>query len=380
MGIKFVEANSEQVINNLVTQFETALGETLQPSDERRIFLNNLAQVVVGLKANINEAGNNVLLRYSKGEALDAIGELFGVTRIPAEYAKCVLAFKLSKVQNIDITIPKGTRATPDGKIYFATDLPLVIKAGEMTGSVNATATATGSNHNGFAANSVKYIVDNVQYLAEVYNTEATTGGTDTESDDSLRDRIRLAPESFSTAGCEESYIYWAKAASNDVGDVVVYSPVNDATLSAEEKSAGAGKVYIYILKKDGSIPEQTDAVLQRVYESVSASDKRPLTDQVTVSPPTAVTYAIDFNYYIAEENSMDVEDIKIAVNTAVEKYIEWQCEKIGRDINPDKLRQLVLNAGASRVVLTSPTFTTISASQVAELSTQTVTYAGISE
>ena len=380
MGINFVEADSERVINNLVTQFETALGETLQPSDERKIFLNNLAQVVIALKSNINEAGNNVLLRYSKGEALDAIGEMFGVTRIPAEYAKCVLEFKLSKVQDIDITIPQGTRATPDGKIYFATDLPLVIKAGETTGSVNATATATGSSHNGFTVNSVKYIVDNVQYLAEVHNTEPTTGGTDIENDDSLRDRIRLAPESFSTAGCEEGYIYWAKAASNDVGDVVVYSPVNDATLTAEQRSAGAGKVYIYILKKDGSIPDQTDAVLQRVFESVSASDKRPLTDQVIVSPPAAVTYAIDFNYYIAEENAMDAEDIKLAVNTAVDNYIKWQCEKIGRDINPDKLRQLVLNAGAARVVLASPAFTTISASQVAELSTKTVTYAGISE
>ena len=53
MGLKFVEYDSETVMSALVTQFEKATGETLQPSDERRIFLNQLAQVIVGINASI---------------------------------------------------------------------------------------------------------------------------------------------------------------------------------------------------------------------------------------------------------------------------------------------------------------------------------------
>jgi len=382
MRIEFVKYDSETIVNELVSQFEKVLGETLQPSDERRIFLNQLAQVIVGINANINDTGNQVLLRNARGEALDAIGEMLGVKRLEAGKAKCTLKFTLAAAQSFSVTIPKGTRATPDGKIYFATDSDLVIRAQSTEGTVLATATEAGVSHNGFAENTIKYIVDNAQFLSSVTNTTVSSGGTDEESDDNLRERIRLVPESFSTAGCEDGYIYWAKTASADVGDVVAYSPANDTSLSEEERKAGAGKVFIYILKEDGSIPTADDTLLGEVFKVVSAKDKRPLTDKVEVLPPSAVSYSVNFRYYVAAEDEMNAEEIKAAVNSAVNEYIVWQGAKIGRDINPDKLRSLVLNAGASRVDLTSPTsYIALNRTQVAALTGEIeATYAGISE
>ena len=382
MGLKFVDYDSEKVIAELVAHFENVLGETLQPSDERRIFLNTVAQVVVALKANVNDTGNQTLLRYARGENLDAIGELLGVDRLQAGYAKCTLKFTLSEAQNnTDITIPKGTRATPDGSVYFATDEVLIIKAGTTTGEMTATSTEAGSKNNGYTAGQIKYIVDNVQFLKSVENTSVSAGGSDKESDDSFRERIRLVPESFSTAGCVEGYIYWAKSASADVGDVVPYSTVNDTSLTDEERMAGAGKVYIYILKADGTIPTQNDELLDIVYNAVSANDKRPLTDFVIVSAPNVVNYSINLSYYIEEADEMNAADIQKAVNEAINNYVKWQGEKIGRDINPDKLRNLLLNAGASRIALTSPTFVSLNKTQVASLNGDIIaTYAGISE
>jgi phage-related baseplate assembly protein len=376
MGIKFVDNDSENILNELVTQFEAVLGESLQPSDERRIFLYQLAQVVVGLKSDINDTGNQVLLRYARGEALDAIGELLGVYRLPESFAKCNLKFSLSAVQPISITIPKGTRVTPDGYVYFATDSVLTIPAGSLTGEVGATATEAGIAYNDYAADTLIYIVDNTQFLASVTNTDKTAGGTDRESDDSLRERIRLAPESFSTAGSEESYIYWAKTASADVGDVVV-------------TSLKAGEVNIYILKADGTIPDATnDKVLfDSVYKVVSAKDKRPLTDKVNVLPPTKKEYSINLRYYISADDEANATDIANAVNKAVKDYIAWQGEKIGRDINPDKLRSLVLEAGAVSIILTAPSaYTAVSGTEIASFSgdisdmSETVIYMGIRE
>lgn len=379
--IQFVECDSEKIISELVSQFEAVLGEKLQPSDERRIFLNQLAQVIVGIRSNINDSGNQVLLRYARGEALDAIGELLGVPRLTARYAKCTLKFTISSAQAVDVIVPKGTRATPDGNVYFSTDEPLIILAGNTEGEVGATAVDSGSEHNGIVENRIIYIVDYVPYLATVSNTSETFGGAEEESDDNYRERIRLVPESFSTAGCIDSYIYWAKSASADVGDVIVYSPVNDTTLTDEERQAGAGKVFVYILKADGTIPEADDDLLKTVLSVVSAKDKRPLTDFVQVLPPNAVNYSISFSYYISEENILNAVDIQRAVNEAVNEYIEWQGGKIGRDINPDKLRNLVLNAGASRVLLTSPTYTTLNNTQIGSLTGEiTATYAGLSE
>lgn len=353
--LNFVDYNSESVISELVAQFEKAVGETLQPSDERRIFLNQLAQVVILLNANINDSGNQVLLRYSRGDALDAIGEMFGVERLPAESAKCTLKFTLS-TDDSTVVIPKGTRATPDGNIYFATDNALIIPVGATEGIVSATATVAGTANNGYTIGQIKYIVDNVPYLSSVANTTVSAGGTDEEDDDSLRARIRLAPESFSTAGCVDGYIYWTKSANINVGDVTVVSP-------------SAGCVDIYILKADGTIPtEEDEPWLDEVRAFVSARDKRPLTDRVTVKTPEPIDYAIKFDYYITEDDALNVTEIKAKVREAVTKYAKWQSEKIGRDINPDKLRSLVLNAGASRVVLTSPDFMALENTQIARL------------
>lgn len=386
MGIKFVEYDSEAIIDRLVEQFETALGETLQPSDERRIFLNNLAQVIVGINSNINETGNNVLLRYAKGEALDAIGEMLGVTRMEAGYAKCTLQYTLSEAQSSPITIPKGHKVTPDGVRHFATDKALTIPTGSLSGTVTATATQAGADYNGFGIGAIKYVTDNtVTFLASVSNTTASGGGSDKETDESLRERIRLVPESYTTAGSEEAYIYWAKSASNDVGDVVPYSTVNDTTLTEEEREAGAGKVYIYFLKADGTLPDTTNdkELIDTIQQVVSAEDVRPLTDWVIVAPPETVPYSVKFDYYISEENSLNESAIISAVNEAVNTYVKWQGEKIGRDINPDRLRQLVLNAGASRVVFTDETFvfTVVKKSQVASLTgTALGSYKGVSE
>lgn len=381
MSIKFVENDSEKIISELVKGFENALGETLQPSDERRIFLSQLAQVIVGINSNINDTGNQVILRYARGESLDAIGELLGVERLQAECAKCTLKFTISAPQETSITIPKGTRATPDGIIYFLTEKDLIILAGEVTGEVSAIAGEAGEAYNDFTSGQIKYIVDNTTFLASVENTTVSAGGTDGESDDSFRERIRLVPESFSTTGCEEGYIYYAKSASADVGDVVPYSPVNDESLTEEERMAGAGKVFIYILKADGSIPSEDDELIKIVYNSVSALDKRPLTDFVTVLPPSAVEYSINLEYYISQEDEINAVEIQEKVSAAIEQYIKWQSEKIGRDINPDKLRNLMLNAGASRIVITTPSFTTLNKTQIASLNGAiTADFSGFSE
>lgn len=379
--LNFIDNNSEEIVKNLTSTFEAALGEKYQKSDERSLFLYQLAQVVVLINSSINDVGNQVLLRYARGQALDDIGDLLGVYRLPATCATCIIKFALSAEQATRVTIPKGTRVTPDGKIYFATTSDLVIKAGTLSGEVEAQATTAGSSCNDYTVGSIRYIVDNVQYLSAVENVTKSAGGTDEESDDSLRERIRLVPESYSTAGCTEGYEYFAKSASANVGDVVVYSPVNDTTLSEEERQAGAGRVYIYVLNADGTIPNADSEIIKQVADATTAKDRRPLTDFVTVLPPEKEDYSIDFTYYISEENASKVESIEKAIAEAVAEYIKWQSAKIGRDINPDKLRNLVFNAGASRIEITSPTFTTLGKTRVAALSgTATYNNAGFTE
>ena len=67
-------------------------------------------------------------------------------------------------------------------------------------------------------------------------------------------------------------------------------------------------------------------------------------------------------------------------VNKAIEDYISWQNSKIGRDINPDKLVEKIMAAGAKRVTVTSPTYQSCNKTEVAQIQNENVIYGGLED
>lgn len=96
-------------------------------------------------------------------------------------------------------------------------------------------------------------------------NVTLSFGGADIESDDRLRDRIILAPESFSVAGPKGAYIYWAKTAHQNIIDVAVESPE-------------PGTVNVYPLMKDGVLTVEVKSLVEEVLNN---DKRRPLCDLV---------------------------------------------------------------------------------------------------
>ena len=106
----------------------------------------------------------------------------------------------------------------------------------------------------------------------------------------------------------------------------------------------------------DGSIaPDETKKAMVEV---CSADEVRPLTDRVISGDPDVVNYNIDLTYYLTRDGDISAADAQTRVNEAVQQYISWQSGKMGRDINPDKLRYLLLEVGIKRVDLQQPVFT----------------------
>ena len=360
--INFVETDSEVIANDLISRFEEYLGEALYPGDERRIFLQSIAYVISDQLIHINETGRGNLLRYAEGKELDALGEFYNNDRLPAIKAITTVRFKLANAQPTIITVPKGTRVTPDGKIFFATDEDVIFSANsvELEKDVMATATVGGKSHNDFAIGTINKIVDAIPYVTSVTNITISGGGSDEETDDEYRERLRLSPFTFSVAGPANSYKAIALSASGDIGDVAVYSP-------------SAGVVEIALIKDGGEIPEPTDEILSTVLAACSADDVRPLTDNVRVVPATGIDMNIALTYYIPNNDTSKVTEIE----NAVEEYCTWQTEKLGRDINPDKLISMLFNAGAARVTVTSPTYQALEENEIAKIGTKTVVYGG---
>lgn len=367
--LKFIETNASEIYEIVIGSLENKCGEDLYPGDERRIFGEAMVPLVVALFNAVNDACRQKMLRYARGEVLDALGERENVTRSAAVSATTTERFSLNTAISENIIIPKGTRVTSDYTNYFATDTTAVLAAGDTFVDVPVTAETGGSSANGIAIGQINVLVDTVPYIDSVSNTAATSGGSDEETDDAYRDRIRTSGASLSVAGPSNAYKYWAMEADSTVADAAVDSP-------------SPGVVLITPICYGGEIPDES--ILAKVLEKCSADDIRPLTDLVKVQAPSVETYDIELKYYTTEaDESACVETIE-GDGGAIDKYVYWQGSALNRDINPDYLRKLILApnwsddaVGAVRVEVISPTFKNLNSTTVAKFSGNlTVTHA----
>lgn len=364
--IDFVNEDVQHVTNNLITVVEALVERKLYPGDPLRLFLLSIAKIVVQQRVLINHVKRMDHLRYAKGVYLDYLGVASGTERLHAAFARATVRCSLSAPRPAAIAIPVGTRITANGsQLMFVTTDYAEISAGAVTVDVPIECVQPGMIGNDFLVGQLDTLVDPIPFVASVRNTTISSGGSEQESDEAYRERIRLAPEGFSTAGSEGAYKYWAKTASPAIIDVTVSSP-SDAV------------AQIVPLLSGGEIP--TQSILDAVADVLSDRTKRPLTDRVVVAAPTKKDYAIDLTYWIGNKDSADITSIQRAVASAVDGYILWQKSKLGRDINPSELIRKVMLAGASRVHVTSPVFAEVDDHEVAVASSTTVTYGGMSD
>lgn len=366
--IDFVDVDATSIENNIITIFEGIIGSRLYPADPRRLFLLALAQIIIQQQALLNHNKKIDLLKYASGPVLDHIGALYDVSRLPAEAAITTIQFNLSIPLTSATIIPAGTRVGPQGSggmIYFITDRVIEIPAGATSGTVTASCSLPGTSGNGFLPGQINALIDPLPFIQGVKNLTESAGGAAEETDDAYRERIRSAPESFSVAGPEGAYRYWATTASPSIVDVAVTSPA-------------PMEVVVVPLLQGGEIPTQD--VLDSVAAVLNDRTVRPLTDHVTVQAPAVVHYNINIKYYVDRARAAEATSIQNAVTAAVDAYRLWQKSKLGRDINPSELIWRVMSAGALRVEVTAPVFTDVGEQQVAQDATVNVTYGGLAD
>ncbi|MFM1655660.1 baseplate J/gp47 family protein [Brevibacillus sp. B_LB10_24] len=363
--IQFINVDAEKTTNEIITIYEALAERSLYPGDPIRLFLTALAQIIIQQRVLINQTALKNLLRYASGNILDHIGAFYKVPRLEAQAARTTQQFVLSAALSSATLIPAGTRVGPAGGngLFFETAEPLEIPAGSLTGTVEAICTTAGVIGNGFLPGQINALIDPIPFVQTVSNLTATSGGADRETDDSYRERIHNAPESFSVAGPDGAYRFLAASASQLIVDVSVTSPK-------------PGEVKIIPLLAGGELP--TQEILDAVYEKCSASDKRPLTDLVTVVAPTVQKYDVSLTYWISVSRAAEAAAIQTSVNEAVQAYILWQKSALGRDINPSELTRLLMQAGAHHVSVVSPVHTDVGFDRVAVAETVTVTYGGL--
>lgn len=369
--ISFIDDTTiEEVLTQMINDYQTKYKEvtkkevSLAQADPHRLIMYSCAVQIYQAMQYADYAGKVSFLKYARGDYLDNLVAIRGITRLQATAASTVLKFSLSEPISSVVGIPAGTRATNGNDVYFATDEYAEIKAGETEVSVAATCTEKGSLGNNFAEGEFNVLVNALPYVVSVVNTSKTFGGSDLEDDDSLKERAYEMPNSYSTAGPTGAYSYFVKQVDQSISDVVIRSD-----------TPGVVKV---IFVTDSGMPDS--ALIQKVQDALEDRDVRPLTDKVEVAAPGIQTYNIDLTYYISSSEKASVAAIQENIIAAVTVYNTWQTEKIGRDINPSYLIQKIMEAGAKRTVVVSPSFAVLDNGTIAATGTVSVKYGGLED
>lgn len=336
---------------------------TLGAADDRRLILSAGAYFIYQAFQKTDQAGKMGLLKYATGDFLENLGALKGVSRNQPRGATVTLRYSMTSARSSVTPVPAGSKATAGDGVYFSTQEYAEIAAGELYVDVEAVCDTPGTDGNVYAIGEINKMEAAVPFIDAVTNTTKAQNGRDLESDDDLRERIFLAPESYTSAGSKGAYEYYVRTYDSTIEDVYITSP-------------SPREVEIRCILAGGELPQSE--YINGLTAYLNAPDIKMLTDHITVDAPDTVDYAINMTYYINQSDSASAVTIQTAVNNAVSEYINWQKTKIGRDINPDELIKLVKEAGAKRVVVTSPVFTQIDADEVGNLTTQTVTYGGL--
>jgi len=200
---------------------------------------------------------------------------------------------------------------------------------------------------NNYGIGTIKALVSPLSYIKSAENTTVSSGGADLEGDEHLRERGFLAPGSFSVAGPDDAYKFWAMSAHQDVIDVAVSSIL------------GTGIVNIFILLKDMSVSDAIKTSMCKYIENyLSHEKKRPLTDQVVVAIAKKVPFIINTDITLYQSEKYRAERIREEITAALKAYAAETRSRLGRDIVPSQIAALIQSVkGVYNVILSEPPY-----------------------
>lgn len=296
------------------------------------------AGAVHGLYGYLEFISQQALPDTAVDEYLERWCSIFGIFRIPATFAS----------GNVTITgitgniVPAGTIVQTGDQIQYETTADVTLAGGTATATVTCLDAGAVGNQVSGAALSFLSPVAGINSGATVA-TGGITGGSDQESQESLRQRLIARIQTPPQGGNAADYEKWAQEADPSVTRVWV-TPLE----------MGAGTVTVRFVTDDapgGPIPttpvvDAVDAYIQTV---------RPVTANVFVVAP--VLNEADFSIQL----SPNTQAVRDAV-TAELKDLFFRDGKPGGTILISRVREAIsIAAGESDHVLVSPTVNIVS-------------------
>lgn len=397
----FIDSDVNKITAEIITEFEAKIGKVLQPAQDERLLIDEIAYRESLCKIGINQAALKNLVEFSSGPMLDKLGALVDCPRLLAQAASASFQFKINEARSKAVTYPAGTQIeTKDGNFIFTTTADTTIAIGNLTTEIEAICETAGADANDYLAGEINQPLSTID-ADSVQNTTTSSGGANIEADDSYKKRIIEAPERFSNAGSRGAYIYFTKSAHQDIIDVAVYNPQAPASIKINgitiEESDGtisdtsasgtidyqlgkmvlsfptaitsieitippAATVEVYPLTKDG---EASEAILTAVSSALNAEKVRPLTDNVLPKSPVKKVFAISGKVKLYAD--ADKTAAKNAIESNLGSYISAMKSAMAQDIVPAQIISKVLSvSGVYNFEMTSPSYQKLKSNEFA--------------
>jgi phage-related baseplate assembly protein len=347
------------IIDDMIASFEHVTGRNLYPAQIERLLINLYAYRESLVRNLIQYAGQQCLVAFANYPNLDYLGELVGTRRLEAGGALTTLEFTLTAALDQPYIIQAGTLAgSSDGTVQFATTQAVRIPAGQTVGSAGAVCTTAGTLGNGYAAGKINVQLRPDALVKSVSNTTETANGAEIESTDALRERIRTAPNRFSTAGPGAAYRFFAMSVDPTIVDVQVLG-------HHEWDSVPPGTVAVRVLAGPITMQPHTSpntqgaaspTLIDAVEAALSSLTVRPMNDTLDVDAVTEVNYEVVGT--IVLQRNVDPPAITQALITAAVGFALRVASRIQVDVVPEEWTAVLGSiGGVYRVQLGDPVY-----------------------
>lgn len=375
---EFIQRDAPTIIAEMVADYQTRTGRVLEPAQVEMLLINAFAYRELLIRNQIQDAALQNLVAFARFPMLDYLGEIVGVTRLPSQSARVTILLTLTDGHG-DVVIPSGTRiSSSDGRAIFQLIQDYAVLTADNSVSVTAIAQIAGKLGNDYALGTISVILDPQPYLATAENTTVSEGGSDEESDEQLRDRIKLAPSAFSNAGSYKAYEFWTKSASPVIIDAFVdnkrYADGDDIPDGYVIGDPIPGTVEVFPLVE--SLVETPSEILEAVLAVLNADKIRPLTDTVFATSPSPVATTIVVGLILYEGAVQS--DILPIVQANLEAFRDGRRKLLGQDIVIDQIKALCMIDGVYKANVTTPSGDLVVAgNEFANITAITVTVTG---
>lgn len=278
-------------LDTLIERVQTGIKGTLNITTVvRRSFIGVISRVIAGMShlmlGYLGFIARQVFPDTAEVEYLDRWASIWGVTRNEATFAQLDIDFTGTNGS----VIPAGTTLQREDGTQYETDAEGTITGGTVT--IQVTASESGSNGDMEVGQTVSLLSPIAGVDSEATVSAIVTDADDTESDESLRerliDRLQLPP----LGGSANDYLQWAREVTG----------VTRAWVLPLQSGPGTVGVSFVVDNEDPIIP--IPAKVTEVQDYIDF--RKPVTALVTVFAPTEAEMDLDISI---KPNTTEVQD-----------------------------------------------------------------------